>query len=225
MSKAKHLFVEVLTMRAKERGIKIADIPSWVSILLFILGIIGIITLEGIFKYVSWGLLGLAILIEATFFLVILPNRIYQRTVPYYNLYLAQQATPYKFIFLEPYSVGINESWGIIGLQAKIRSWLFDDISINGVTLDMRFPLGGNKFRTVRFSTENLATIQLHGLLNYSAKDCWDYVSLVCRDRVENIPHYKGLRLEGQAKILVNVFPEIIIDIWGDVSFDRIKEL
>lgn len=148
----------------------------------------------------------------------------YQKMFPYYKVHLLQQECPQKFILLEPYIIGVKvnkHNLELVGCQAKIRSWLFEDISINQVTVDLSFPLGGSKYRKVQFSTKDILPIQLSGL-EHGAQKCWNYIVLVCEDKASGeIPNFKKLRIEGQARILTNslVFPKIITDIWGDVEF------
>jgi hypothetical protein len=108
MEKSKSLFIEGITMWIKERGLSLKNIPTWVSIIFFVLGVIGIIGTDGVLEKISWTLFSLALFIEFLYLLIIIPNRIYQRTLPFFNMHLAQVKQPNRYISVEPYLVSIH---------------------------------------------------------------------------------------------------------------------
>ena len=146
---------------------------------------------------------------------------------PYYKVYLSQKATPYKFISLEPYMLGIDkETNEIKGIGIRLRSWLLYDISIDNVIVELQFPMDGSSYKTVQFSMKKLTSIQLHSIVNHELKHCYCETQLLCSDKVNDIHHITQQRLGGQAKLFTDFSSTpMIIDIWGDVTLDKGSDL
>jgi hypothetical protein len=222
----KSLLREVVDMWLKRRFKGIPQPIAIISTLFFILGVIGAITVpSGLLKVVSVSILSLAALVLLYEFFLELPSKAYQRVLPYYNIHLTQQSEPQRFISIQPCSIYLkkfDKGMLITAVDIKIRSWLFEEITINKIVLELLLPLPSNDGRFTDRKTIFLNEIDKFKINTEESRKNIPNITLNCQDKdiiisPDNVD--KTFQIEGTAWLWTDKFSKLQIRVVSNVQF------
>lgn len=138
---------------------------------------------------------------------------------------LKQKESPQAFISIQPFSIylkKINSGMQITAVDIRIRSWLFEEITISRIRLELLLPLPSSDGRFTHRKAIFLEETNKFAINNEESRKNLPNITLNCQDKdliISSRNVNKTFQIEGTAWLWINTLPQLQIPVISNVQF------